>query len=286
MLSGYLFQSEPIKSDKPKRRIFQECIFDLHYLSVLPHFLFIDHGNTAIKGMVTAETFEPVFEFTENTAGLSSLAPSLKTRFSIQGGFYSSVGNLTDELRNGWENDFGLTAFSPLLPSPLESDYLTPETLGPDRFAAAVGAHALFPGQNNLIVDLGTCLKIDFVEKGGVFQGGAISPGVNMRYQALHTFTAKLPLMGIPDQFPDFTGGRTTPESLHAGVLLGILAEVEGIIRRYEDKMGQINVLLTGGDASFFEGRLKNAIFVAQNLVLIGLAETKKHHAKKLPNIL
>jgi type III pantothenate kinase len=258
-------------------------VYLAHIFFGLPHFLFIDHGNTAVKGMVTDETFEPGFEFTEIPARFPTLAQNLKTRFSIQGGFYSTVGNLTKELKDCWENDFSLTAFSPLLPSPLKSDYLTPETLGPDRFAAAVGAYSLFPGENTLILDFGTCLKIDFVEKGGIFHGGAISPGVTMRYQALHTFTAKLPLLVRPEKFPEYLSGRTTQESLHAGVILGILAEAEGIIGRYEEKMGQINILLTGGDASFFEGRLKNAIFVPQNFVLLGLAETKKYHAKKLP---
>lgn len=235
--------------------------------------------------MVTDETFEPLFNFTEDPTRFPSLIPTLNARFSILGGFYSSVGNLPYELKSCWENEFGLTAFSPLLPSPLKSDYQTPETLGPDRFASATGAYALFPDQNSLILDFGTCLKIDFVEKGGIFRGGAISPGVNMRYHALHNFTAKLPLLSRPEQFPEYLSGKSTPESLHAGVVLGILAEAEGIIGRYKEKMDQINVLLTGGDASFFEGRLKNAIFVPQNLVLIGLAETKKHHAEKLPNI-
>jgi type III pantothenate kinase len=249
----------------------------------LPHFLFIDHGNTAVKGVVTDNNLGAIFEFTQDIAGFSSLVEILNTRFSIRGGFYASVGNLPDSLKDSWEHDFGLTAFSPLLPSPLKSDYLTPETLGPDRFAAAVGAYSLFPDQNSLILDFGTCLKIDFVEKGGFFRGGAISPGLNMRYQSLHTFTAKLPLLSRPEQFPDYLSGKSTSESLHAGVILGILAEAEGIIGQYKDKMGQINILLTGGDASFFEGRLKNAIFVPQNLVLLGLAETKKHHAEKLP---
>ena len=251
----------------------------------MTHFLFIDHGNTAVKGIITDETFEPVYTFTEYSASFSSLIPILNTRFSIKGGFYASVGNLPDELKNCWEKEFGLNAFSPQFPSPLKLDYQTPETLGPDRFAAAVGAYALFPKQNSLILDFGTCLKIDFVEKGGIFKGGAISPGINMRYQALHTFTAKLPLLSRPEQIPEYLSGKSTPESLHAGVILGILAEAEGIIERYKETMGQINILFTGGDASYFEGRLKNAIFVPQNLVLLGLAETKKHHAEKLPDI-
>jgi type III pantothenate kinase len=246
----------------------------------LRHFLFIDHGNTAIKGRVTDEEFRPLFEFTENEDGFLKRSAEIRQHFSVRGGFYSSVGNLSPELKKSWEEDLGLKAFDPLSPSPLKKDYLTPETLGPDRFAAAVGAYSLFPAQNTLILDFGTCLKIDFVDSYGVFRGGAISPGLDMRYKALHTFTAKLPLLSRPERFPDFLSGKSTPESLHAGATLGLLAEAEGIIRRYEETVDRINILLTGGDAYFFEGHVKNAIFVPQNLVLLGLAETKKYHAE------
>lgn len=255
-----------------------------HKCLYLGHYLFIDHGNTAVKGRITDEEFRPLFEFSASAEGLLKLGAEIKERFSVQGGLYSSVGNLSPELKKSFEEGLGLKAFDPLSPSPLKTDYRTPETLGPDRFAAAVGAYSLFPGRNILILDFGTCLKIDFVDSEGVFRGGAISPGLDMRYKALHTFTAKLPLLSRPERFPDFLSGKSTPDSLHAGATLGLLAEAEGIIRRYEETVDRINVVLTGGDAYFFDGHLKNAIFVPQNLVLLGLAETKKYHAENPPD--
>ncbi len=264
-----------------KKLVGRVCMYICRHKHLnLRHFLFIDHGNTAIKGRITDDAFRSISEFTEDAADFPGLCAEIKERFCPEGGLYSSVGDLPPELKKCWEEDFRLEAFHALLPAPLKTDYLTPETLGPDRFASAVGAHSLYPGENTLILDFGTCLKIDYVDSAGVYRGGAISPGLDMRYKALHTFTAKLPLLSRPERFPDFLSGKSTPDSLHAGAVLGLLAEAEGIIKRYEEQVGLINILLTGGDAYFFEGRVKNAIFVPQNLVLLGLAETKKYHAE------
>lgn len=247
-------------------------------------FLFIDHGNTAIKGLLTDEFFRPVRSFTEKP---EAFLQGWKTRVPEPGqitGLYASVGNLTPELQHLLETDLRLAAFSANMPIPLKMGYHTPETLGPDRLAVAIGGYTLYPAQNVLVLDFGTCLKCDFVSGGGRYEGGSISPGLQMRFGAMHTFTAKLPLLHRPENFPPHPIGRSTAESMQNGVLLGMLAEAEGMVRRYRELYPDVRVLVTGGDAEVFEGHLKNAIFVRQNLALLGLAETMKHHANT-PNI-
>eukprot|EP01034_Spumella_vulgaris_P018100 gene18100-23108_t len=127
--------------------------------------------------------------------------------------------------------------------------YHTPETLGPDRLAVAIGGYSLYPGQNVLVLDFGTCLKCDFVSHSGRYEGGSISPGLQMRFKAMHTFTAKLPLLNRPENFPPHPIGRSTAESMQNGVLLGMLAEAEGMVGRYRELYPDVQVLVTGGDA-------------------------------------
>lgn len=161
---------------------------------------------------------------------------------------------------------FELTA---QLPVPLKKDYETPQTLGPDRVAAAVGAMVMFPNEHCLIIDMGTCVTYDWLSADAVFGGGIISPGLRMRFQAMHSFTKKLPLVEA-DGFPMLVG-KNTQQAMQSGAVNGLLAEAAGIIARYHAEMGNCKVLLCGGDAPFFESRLKKPIFAVPNLVLIGL---------------
>lgn len=154
-------------------------------------------------------------------------------------------------------------------PVPLKNLYRTPATLGPDRLAAAVGAGFLFPGQNLMIADLGSAITIDFVTAAGEYLGGSISPGARLRFRALHDHTGKLP-MGSLDDAPEGIAG-TTSEAVAAGVAEGIRHEIEGYMREFADKMPGLRLILTGGDAEFFEKRFKNTIFANYDLVLIGL---------------
>lgn len=244
------------------------------------HFLFIDNGNTAIKGLLTDASFAPVYGFSVLPEHFPAEREKLSAYGETAGGLYASVGNLTDELRQTLENGFGLRPFSSAVRIPLGMGYHTPETLGPDRLATAIGGHSLYPGHDVLVLDFGTCLKFDFVTRAAQYEGGSISPGLQMRFRAMHTFTAKLPLLTQPENFPAHPIGRSTAESMQNGVLLGMLAEAEGMIGFYREIYPGVKVLITGGDAEVFEGRLKNAIFVRQNLALLGLAETMKYHAE------
>ncbi len=155
------------------------------------------------------------------------------------------------------------------LPLPVNNLYATPETLGMDRLAAVCGAHQLFPSLHCLVIDAGTCITYDFIDKGGNYYGGSISPGLNMRFQAVHTLTAKLPLVSPKENVKLI--GDSTETCIQSGVVNGLLAEMDGIIRQYNGKFEGLNVILCGGDAGFFENQMKASIFASPELVLIGL---------------
>src|SRR5699024_1392470 len=125
------------------------------------------------------------------------------------------------------------------------------------------------PGINVLVVDAGTCVTYDFIDAAGAYHGGAISPGLTMRYKAMHTFTEKLPLLERIKEAP-LIGGNTQ-DSMHSGVLLGIAYEVDGYINAYRESFPDLITVLTGGDAQFLRDTIKNDIFVNTNLLLDGL---------------
>lgn len=151
-------------------------------------------------------------------------------------------------------------------PLPIEINYLSPDTLGTDRIAGAVGAHFLFPDDDCLVFDFGTAITIDYIDKNGIFRGGNISPGLQMRFKAMNAFTGRLPLVS-PSQIETFIG-RNTAEALNNGVVLGIIFEIEQYINKYPD----CKIIFTGGDALFFAKKLKFTIFVFYNLILKGLS--------------
>lgn len=174
--------------------------------------------------------------------------------------------------------------FAPAItPLPLRNAYATPYTLGADRMAAAVGAAWLKPARNTLVVDAGTAIKCDFVEGGHTFRGGSIAPGLRLRFQALHTFTGRLPLLEVAaaTAAPTPLIGTDTASAIRSGVLNGAAAEVNGLIASYRAQYPALAVLLTGGDASFFQPRLKGRIFAIPELVLIGLHRILVYNVEK-----
>lgn len=182
---------------------------------------------------------------------------------------YSSVSRSREEFLKALDEDIPVLNLSGETPVPIRKDYETPATLGADRVAAAVGAHWLFPASDVLVIDMGTCITYDLVDREGTFQGGLISPGVRMRFNALHTFTKRLPLFD-PENSPDLIG-KSTKQAMQSGVMNGMLAEIEGIIERYRNKTPDLRVVICGGDVPFFESSLKPPIFAVPELVLIGL---------------
>jgi type III pantothenate kinase len=145
------------------------------------------------------------------------------------------------------------------------------ETIGIDRLCNVAGAMKTFESEHCLIVDIGTCIKFDFISAKNVYLGGSISPGINLRYRALHEYTSKLPL--IDSKANASIIGDSTASSIHSGVINGIMHEIQGIILRYEKDFGQLKILITGGDASYFEFPQKSNIFANKNLTLEGIVE-------------
>ena len=152
---------------------------------------------------------------------------------------------------------------------PYKNCYATTQTLGADRIALATAAFYHNPKGNTLVIDAGTCVTYDMVTAYGEYLGGAISPGLNMRYEALNEHTSKLPLLE-PTDLLDFIG-NSTESSIHSGVINGIIHEIDGVIGLYKSRFKDLTVILTGGDAQFLSKRLKNTIFAHPNFLLEGL---------------
>lgn len=152
---------------------------------------------------------------------------------------------------------------------PFKNTYATPATLGTDRLAGAAGAMALFPNKNCLIVHIGTCIVYDLITEHNIYIGGAISPGLEMKLKALNTFTARLPLVNLKESSPLI--GTNTEESILSGVIHGTTSEIEGMIADFSKDFKELNIILTGGGANFFENKIKASIFAVPHLVLTGL---------------
>ena len=182
---------------------------------------------------------------------------------------------LVNDLQTDRYNFVELTNKTPL---PIKNLYKSPETLGNDRIAAVTGANEIFPANTVLVIDAGTAITYDIINMNAEYDGGNISPGLTMRFRALNKFTDRLPLLSRRDNFSDF--GTTTEEALISGVQKGIIYEMEGYIKEAGEKYNDLEVILTGGDAYFFDKILKKRIFVEPNLISIGLNSILEHNVR------
>lgn len=227
----------------------------------------IDAGNSSIKiGEFVDSRLIGTTSFTE----VSQIVPFLRSK-NIQRIIISSVARqsvqIAEEIGSVAVEEINIFGHS--TPIPFENHYKTKETLGLDRLAGLAGAQQLFPGQNALVIDIGTCITYDMLVGGQHYFGGSISPGVDMRFRAMHEFTERLPMVsayGDVDLVGDSTIGAMT-----SGVILGIIAELQGIIAQYNTRYPQMVVLVCGGGAKRFESNLKEPIFALPELVLVGL---------------
>jgi type III pantothenate kinase len=152
---------------------------------------------------------------------------------------------------------------------PFKINYKTPDTLGSDRISLIASAVIKYSQKNCLIIDLGTCITYDFVNEFGEYLGGSISPGFSLRYNSLNTFTSKLPQLEF--NRPDNISGNSTDNSIHSGIYYGILAEVKNQVSHYKEKLENLTVILTGGDADKLANQIKNVIFANHNFIAKGL---------------
>jgi type III pantothenate kinase len=230
--------------------------------------LVIDIGNTLKKVAVFSEKGKLIRLFQEKRLTVDFLEP-LFEEFSIRRAIVSSVGDEEAEAMAWIEARAHLVRFTHNCRLPIVLDYATPETLGTDRIANAVGAHAMFPNRNVLSIMAGTCLVADYVNADGEYLGGSISPGLRMRFQALPQFTARLPLVEPEEIVPLI--GDTTQKSILAGVVLGMAYEIDGLIADYKESFSPLKVIFSGGDSELLRNFIKKRIFAAQNPILLGL---------------
>ncbi|MFN7115488.1 MAG: type III pantothenate kinase [Saprospiraceae bacterium] len=230
--------------------------------------LTIDIGNTRIKLGIYREG-QLLERQTWQEWDLEKLI-TLTTNQKVKNVILSNVGrDVPTVIIDFLEKNCFFIRLDTQTPLPIQNAYRTPETLGKDRIAAVVGAFDMFPYQNCLAIDAGTCITYEFLTKAGVYLGGNIAPGLEMRLKAMHHFTAKLPLVKMAET--ENLIGYSTQSAMQNGAQWGAILEIEGIIDWCRSEWGEINVILTGGDADFFVKSLKSQIFVNPNLVLQGL---------------
>lgn len=227
--------------------------------------LVVDIGNTRTK-FYLFDKDEIVTRLVFNNEETETIKSNLKSLV-----FEKMIISTTSNLESFY-SEYPFLLLSNETPIPINIHYKTPKTLGTDRIALAVGAQHLYPKTNCLIIGTGTCITTDFIDEFGVYQGGAISPGLSLRLQSLHSFTAKLPLIKPVDSKHYFElTGKSTEESIESGVFNGTFAEIDGIIYRYNQIYKDLTVVLTGGDQEIFALNLKNIIFANANIQAIGL---------------
>ena len=230
--------------------------------------LVIDIGNTVAKlaAFDGDELKEVVFDSNRTLAQL----PEFCKRYPFERAIAVTVVDLEENVARSLEGlPFPVLWLDKDTPLPVQNLYETPQTLGYDRMAAVVAANACCPGRDLLVIDAGTCVTYEFVDAQGRYHGGNISPGMQMRFKALHHLTGHLPLVSAEGRMLPM--GKDTETAIRAGVLKGMEYEIEGYIRRMKHKYPELLVFLTGGDDFSFDTNLKSIIFADRFLVLKGL---------------
>ncbi len=240
--------------------------------------LVIDAGNTTTKLAVFRKE-DLLFLSTTDAKGFHKAVKDVFSKFpEISHALVASVGLLGKRELDVLSIFCKVELLTSVSSVPFKNSYASPGTLGVDRIALATAAFYNYPNANVLVIDAGTCITYDMINDYGEYLGGAISPGLNMRYAALNEHTARLPLLD-PSPFVELIG-NTTEKSIHSGVINGICKEIDGVITEYHSRFLDLTVILTGGDGQFLSNRLKNTIFANSNFLLEGLnylLEYNKH---------
>ena len=231
--------------------------------------LVIDIGNTRTK-IAIFEKGKMVISFAIDSFSKKDFDELIADYKTIRCAIVSTVRNDSQQLINYLKEKLEFVIeLDHTTPLPIQNCYETPKTLGKDRIAAAVGANKKYPNRNILIIDAGTAITYDFVNHKNDYLGGFITPGLNMRFKALHQFTDKLPLLKATS--PEYFQGNNTNSSIMGGVQLGLEGEIDRIIHHYSSAVDELIIILTGGDTNYFEKLLKNYKFVALEITLLGL---------------
>ena len=230
--------------------------------------LVIDIGNSRCK-IAIFNSGELIYNEVITRINFTKKIINLIEKFSCDSAIISSVGFVKNGEIDELKSQIDLIQLDSSTNIPFLNKYLTPKTLGVDRIALVSSAVAKFPGKDVLIIDAGTCITFDFVNKEKCYLGGAISPGIKMRYKALHEFTQNLPLLELESK--NTLIGNSTEKCIHSGVINGVINEIDGVINEYKEKNQDLTVVLTGGDVNFLSNKLKNGIFANPNFLLEGL---------------
>jgi len=229
--------------------------------------LVLDIGNTRVKAaLFQGQELTELRYFRSQDEVWNDIAFIRQAQAAIIG----TVVNDTERLADKLSTLFPVQFFKSSTQLPLENAYQSASTLGSDRLAASIGAYTLYPSANVLVIDAGTCIKYNFTTAANQYLGGGISPGLAMRFKALHHYTGKLPLVEPGSDIPALVG-RDTQQSILSGVIAGSVAEIDGIIGRYSAQYPGLISVITGGDSEYLAKQLKSSIFTHQNLVLKGL---------------
>ena len=231
--------------------------------------LVIDIGNTLIKIGVFHFQELKLKKICSKSDFVREIYAITITYPEIENAIISSVGRLAEKDIKVLGEKYNVLHLDNKTKIPFINKYSTPNTLGVDRIALISAAAQQFPEQNVLVIDAGTCITYDFLNSENEYLGGAISPGMSLRYLGLHNFTDKLPLLTA--ELPDSVIGDSTNSSIHSGIINGILYEIDGFIENYKLKTLDLTVILTGGDTHFLRDSLKNDIFANSNFLLEGL---------------
>jgi len=237
-------------------------------------YICIDIGNTRTKVGVFGEDAEPIYLISDQFP-LDEIK-AFQNQWPNAVLMVSSTKVPEKEVSDLLQKADRLIWLSPELKLPFQNAYGSPKTLGLDRIALAAAAVAMHPGKDVLVIDAGTCITLDFVDRHGVYHGGSIHPGISMRLKAMHNYTGKLPL--VEAMAPSEWLGFDTTSCLQAGAVGGAVAEIDAFIVMYQSRFPNCKVLLTGGDSDLFFSKLKNEIFAHPNLVLKGLLEIAKNN--------
>jgi type III pantothenate kinase len=229
--------------------------------------LCFDFGNTRMKCAVfSGRDLKEVLVLDDDS---STTISGLIDRYQPNQSILSSVIKHNPEMETVLSEKTAFHKLGHTSKLPFTTPVGKPETIGADRLAICAASVDLFPNQHNLAIGLGTCITYNYINKAHEFLGGSISPGMTMRFRAMHEQTALLPMVEPDHHFPLI--GYDTKTNLQSGVILGMAKEIDGIIEAYALKYSNFNVLLTGGDMAFFVPHLKNRIFADPYLIFKGL---------------
>ena len=226
-----------------------------------------DFGNTRLKAAIfnDADFAEEIVLPNDDVETIEKLLTAHNPHKTI----LSSVIEHNTEIELLLESKTKFHKLSHLTKANFTTPVGKPETIGADRLALSAAAVHFYPGKNNLVIALGSCITYNFINQYHEFIGGSISPGMEMRFKAMQIFTAKLPLVQKDWNFPLI--GYDTKTNIQSGVIAGMAYEIDGFIESYANKYGNFNAVLTGGDTSYFAGQLKNKIFADSNFLFKGL---------------